>query len=379
MRRLGACALLVILFMLAVMLPTSAEEGEQKPPTGFGDFCESLPPEVADGLPDSFFSDDMSEISDAVDEMTSLGYIWSRLVDALSAGLEGATGMLASLIGTVLLFSVARSFTSGREGAIGVVDMAVSASLGAISVGIFAERMAYLENYFTMLGGIMTGFVPLASGLMLSGGNIAGAGVANAGFLMWADMIELIANSGIIPGVSVCLAISLASSTGTAPDLSGISDMIKKTLSFLLGLSAVLMSSLLGAQSLLAARSDGASMRAARFVTGSMVPIVGGSVGDALKTLASGVSVLRATVGIGGVVAVGLLLLPTLVSVWLTGIAFSIAAAAARMLGSERQARLLRELGSLSGLMLSSAVIAAFLAMFSMAVFAMTSAAVGSI
>ena len=121
----------------------------------------------------------------------------------------------------------------------------------------------------------------------------------------------------------------------------------------------------LSSQTVLSAASDSAGVRAARLVSSTAIPIVGGSVGDTLRTVASGVSYLKTVVGVGGIVFVIILVLPILISLILTRVVFLLTSGVADMLGCETEGKLLSELGSVWGTMI--AVVAMCSVMFILA------------
>ena len=107
-----------------------------------------------------------------------------------------------------------------------------------------------------------------------------------------------------------------------------------------------------------------------------MIPVVGSTVGDSLRTLAASVSMLRSTVGTAGIVVLVLLLLPTLVSLLLSRLAFLASAGVADMLGVGTAGQLYREMSSVYGLLTAAAALSALIFVFALTVFALTSAAV---
>ena len=138
----------------------------------------------------------------------------------------------------------------------------------------------------------------------------------------------------------------------------------------------LLLCGVLGIQSTLAQGADTLALRTVRFAAGSFLPVVGGSVSEALRTVAGSVEYLRSAVGMGGVILVFLAFLPTFLSVLLLRTAFLLSGAVASMLSCQREERLLSELASVWGYFL--AVIACLFVMmvFSLTLFARTAAAI---
>ena len=122
-------------------------------------------------------------------------------------------------------------------------------------------------------------------------------------------------------------------------------------------------------QTVLTVASDSVAMRGAKMLAGSAIPVVGGSVGDTLKTVAGSVKFLKSTVGIGGIVLLCMLLLPTLLSVLLYRLSFIAAAACADYLGCSREAKLLSNFVTIYGYLLASVSICSVTFIFLLTLF----------
>jgi hypothetical protein len=110
-----------------------------------------------------------------------------------------------------------------------------------------------------------------------------------------------------------------------------------------------------------------------------MIPVVGSTVGDTLRTLAASVKLLRSTVGIAGILTLALLLLPFLIELLLTRLALNSAASFGEMLGCKNLVRLSREIASLYGYLIAAAAMAAVLCVLSLTLFAVGSTAIGGL
>ena len=73
--------------------------------------------------------------------------------------------------------------------------------------------------------------------------------------------------------------------------------------------------------------ADNLSMRTAKFIIGSAVPVAGGVLSEALGTLTASVSLLKSSVGIYGVVACVVIFLPLLTELFLWRVGLNITSA----------------------------------------------------
>ncbi len=373
----SGCLLLV--FALGAVLPCGASESQTttEMPEEFDDFISAIPDEVAELLPEGFLSGEKNDFDSALRRASGGEYLINTVLALLGGGFEAAAGTFCTLVGIALIAAIFGSvrqslFSRGVSDAIG---LAVNAAAAVAAVGVQYGRFAAVRSYFENLRMIMSALLPLMGVLYSMGGNTGGAVLNNSTVLLWLEIINLLATSFLIPALSVMTALSLASAFLPGIRLSGISSFIGKTLGSVLGLCAVLLGAALGAQSVLTASGDKLGFKTAKFVAGSVIPVVGSTVGESLSTLAASVRMLRSTVGVAGIVVLILLLLPTLLSLLLTRLSFSAAAGVADMLGSENLARLYREMSSVYGFLIAAAALSALMFVFALTVFALTSAA----
>ena len=91
------------------------------------------------------------------------------------------------------------------------------------------------------------------------------------------------------------------------------------------------------------------SLRAAKFVAGSTIPVVGGSVSESMRTLSSSISLLRKSFGITGIILIFVLTLPVIILLLLTKTVLGISASAAELLGCDAEKRLLNGVSEIYG------------------------------
>lgn len=150
----------------------------------------------------------------------------------------------------------------------------------------------------------------------------------------------------------------------------------KKIYSFLLGGIMTLLVASLSAQTALTAAADSTAAKAARLVSANIIPVVGGSVGETLRTVATGVRYLKSVVGVWGIVFIALLVLPVLLSLIFTRLAFLLSSGVADMLGCETEEKLLTEIGGIYALMVAVVSMSAVMFIFALTIFSKTVVAV---
>lgn len=368
------------MILLFFALPVSAEGVEL--PEEYKEFSDSIPDDVAEMLPEGFFSEDYTKLSESVTEVSSAGYLLGLVWDLFCGGASGAFSLFAMLVGLIALTALLNTFAEGMAGGSlkSVITYGSGLCIAGAVVGLQLPRIIAASEFFKRISILMNSLIPVMGVLYISGGNTMGAALTSSSLLLQINLIELGATVLVIPSVCACMALTLADSLRTGEStLSGISGSIKRTLSFVFGLCSTLLMASLSAQNILAAAKDNAGARAVKFVAGNMIPVVGSTVGETLRTLAATVKLLRSTVGVAGIAAIAVLVLPMLIELFLTRFAFNTAAAVGELLGCKSAVKLYREIASLYGYIIASAAMASLLCIFSLTLFAVGSTAIGGI
>ncbi len=368
----------MILSALIFILPASAEDM----PAEYGDFADAIPGDVAQMLPEGFFSEDIGEISGAVGEVISPKYLISTVFGFLGGGLSGALSLFALLLALAALSALLNTFADGLAPSAlkNAVNYGSSICTAAATVSLQLPRVVAASGFFTRICALMNSLLPIMGVLYLSGGNTAGAALSSSALIFQINLIELGATLLVIPAVCACMALTLADVLRVGESsLSGVSGMIKRSVTFIFGLCSTLLMASLSAQSILSAAGDSAGARAVKFVAGNMIPVVGSTVGETLRTLAASVKLLRSTVGVAGIAVLALMILPTLIELFLTRFALNTAAAVGEIMGCRQTVKLYRELASLYGYIIAAAAMASLLCVFSLTVFAVGQVAIGGL
>lgn len=349
-------------------------------PEEYREFGDSLPEDVAEMLPEGLFSEDAGEVSESLNDALSARAVLGFLRGLLSGGMPDAFALFGVLVCltvlSVLLNTLADSFSS--PGLKNAVAYASSISLAAAIAGLQLPGIIAAEAFFRRVCVMMNSIVPVMTALYIAGGNTGAAAVNASSLIIRINLIELCATSVVMPAVCACISLILADSLRSGEgSLSGVISWIKHTLAFVFGLGSTLLMASLAAQNIIAAAGDNAGARAVKFLAGNMIPIVGSTVGDTMRTLAVSVKLLRSTVGVAGMVTLGILLLPLLCELFLTRWALNSAAAVGQMIGAQVPAKMCREIASLYGYLIAAAAMASVTCVLSLTLFAVSSTAIG--
>ena len=368
----------VLIFCLLVMIFFSLGVDALSLPEGFSEVVDMLPEEAAERLPDGVFSEDGEKNGESLLQMLDGRNVLDILLDMVGDELFSSVRLFAELCGLLILSSVfsaiCRAFSS---------DTLASAfrfcSVTVIFASVINMQRAHIlatEAFFERLTALMSAMVPITGALWAMGGNLTTASVGTSQLYILISICQGLCAKSIVPVCCVFTALAICNTLSPDMGLRGLFGAFKKIYSFTLGGIMTLIVASLSAQTTLTAASDSTAARAARLVSVNVIPVVGGSVGETLRTVATGVQYLKSIVGIWGIIFIFLLVLPVLISLILTRLAFLLGSGMAEMLGCETEEKLLSELGGVYAIMVAVVAMSSVMFIFALTIFSKSVVAV---
>ena len=327
-RLLPLCLCLLALFSF----PCAAEQEAELPE----DWVETLPEPLRERLSE--------EGGDAVTRF-DLPFFADFIGETLRSVAGGALLLAGTLCGLLLLLALPRSASLGDS--LGGGTAAFLGRFGGLAAALLCAPplMALLREttaYLASLRGLFGGFLPLMESILLAGGNPNGAAVSCGVLSLFCSLLDAAGGTLLLPLLRLCLALTLLSAISTLVDLRPIAGFAEGSFTFLCAVYMTVLLGVFGLQRQLAAGRDGVAARALRFVARSSLPIVGGSVSEAMRTVLGSLNLLKNLAGGSAVVALLLLTLPPLLRFFCFRLCFQGGKALAETLGLEALPGLLR-------------------------------------
>lgn len=371
------------LLLLLLTTPVFAEEdisgiGEEMPEE-YVDFWEIIPDEIAELLPEGLFSTDSESVGSAVSEMSDFSYLLRTVLSLIGLRLGDCVKILATVCGLLVLSAVFRTLRTS----IGSESVGRAFSFCAtlvVTLSLITQSYRCLERvtgYFSTLSNMTNATLPLMGVLYAMGGNVTAAVASSGGLSLFLTVLENLVSKSIVPFCGVCMALALVNALDPSLRMGTLLSSLKKNYTTVLAFLMMLLLAMLGAQTTLAARSDTLAMRSVKFAAGNMIPVVGGSVSELLRTVSAGVGYLRGAVGICGILLLLLTLLPTLVELFLLRVTWQLSASLADILGCDSEKKLLDEFASVLGFLISAVSICASVLLLALTLLAHCASALG--
>ena len=348
-------------------------------PSEFAELLDALPDDVVALLPDGLFSSDSREVGSAVSGMSDFSYLCKTLLSLIGLRLGDCAAILATVAGILILSAICRTLRLS----IGSEQVARAFSFCAtlvITLAILSQTYRSLvgvTDYLQTLGRMTLATLPVMGALYAMGGNVGAAVAASGGLSVFMTVLESLVGKSILPFCGICMALALVGALDGSVRFGTLLSTLKKNYTTFLAFLMMLLLAMLAAQTTLGAKSDTLIMKSAKFAAGSMIPVVGGSVSELLRTVSAGVGYLRGTVGICGILLLLLTLLPTLVELLLLRATWQISASLADILGCDGEKKLLEEFASLLGYLVAAVAICSSVLLLSLTLLTHCASALG--
>ena len=331
----------------------------QAPPEEFEEFLGAIPEDIAELLPPGLFSGNTEEIAAEVRDLSSFSNLAAMLGAVLGEVLGNCLPTFCTVVGLLLLSAVFSAFRGalGSESVSKAFSFAATLALLSAFLAQTVGMIGSVVSYFQRLNRLTAAVIPLSGALWAMGGNVTAASASAAGLSVYLTVLEEAVGNSILPFCGFCMAFAVIGALDGSLHFGTLLATLKRHYTiFLAGLMTLLLA-MLGFQTLLAAKNDSLAMRGAKFAVGNLVPVVGGSVSELVRTVSEGLSYLRGTLGLCTVLLILLSLFPVLVRLWLFGVCWQTTAGIADLLGCDAEKKLLEETASLCGYLLAAACI----------------------
>ena len=304
-----------LIFILLFSFTVSAQEKtvyeEQVEISGADQISETLPPEIQNYLEE--YSIDISDYN----WVNNLNYknVFSHIGVFLSKGIKTHLASFGCVLGIILILAALNGNALGNINQ--TVNYIIILSVTAIILNPLYSCVTAAVEALKDCAYFITAFVPIFATVVAAGGKTATSVSMSTLLLAAANGMNYIASFVIIPLISGYLALSICQSVSPLLNNSGLCEGIKKLVFWIMSLISTVFVGILGIQTAINSAADSLSMKTAKFIVGSSVPVAGGVLSEALGTLTASMSLLKSSVGIYGVIICCLFFLPILLEMLL--------------------------------------------------------------
>lgn len=344
MRKIKVLITCILLFVLLSVNAYAAEESKYYD----GQIAASGAEDIFDGL-DSKTKESLGELGIGDVDFDSLfdvsfSKIFSFLKKAAEGKLESPLKSLMKLLSVIILISVCDSFMPDDNKMKNVINMAAVLFAVTVIISPLYDAMESAVSSVGVCADFMKSLIPVLVGIVSASGNPSLALSFQSCAFAAAEVISVLGKNYIVPTVGAVTALDLTGALMPSMKLSGITELVKKTVIQVLSFTATLYVSFLGIKGALSNAADTVVSKGIKLVISSAVPIVGGAVSEAYSGIIGSLVLVKSTVGIFGIITVAAITVPSMLQLLFWIFALKLGAAAGEMFSLGGVSSLLRAL-----------------------------------
>ena len=159
----------------------------------------------------------------------------------------------------------------------------------------------------------MLSFIPVFAVIVAASGAPVTSASSSGLLLLATQAVSYFSSFVILPLMGGYLALSISSSVSPLINRSGIAEGIKKIAVWVLSAVSAVFVGILGVQTAVNSAADNLSVKTAKFILGTAVPVAGTALSEAVNTVTASMGLLKSSVGIYGTVAAAAIFLPLII------------------------------------------------------------------
>lgn len=216
----------------------------------------------------------------------------------------------------------------------------------AVAVKAFALAMGYAADVIQNMTDFITKLSPLFMGLLASSGAIASAAAFHPILSGAVYVITVIIKQCIFPLVQFGAVLSIVNNVSGRVQISGFNSLVHSSTKWILTAVLTIFAGITALYGFSTPVLDGVSARAVKFAVGSLVPVVGGLLTDAVETVVGGTLVMKNAVGTAGMIAVCAMCIVPVMKIAVISLMFKFTGAVLEPMADSRITGLIQDISS---------------------------------
>ena len=260
----------------------------------------------------------------------------------MTAPLKGLITMTAVLLLCSMLTAYQNSLTESGETVQTVAVLCLSGAVAVPAVGFIGTA----GDVIAQCANLFLAYIPIMAVMLAASGKAVSSASYQALTVAAGQGVMRVSSDMILPLLHIFLGIAVSSGIAPQVGLGGFLSLITKLTKWLLGFVMAIFTAVLSLRPAASGALDSLGSKAARFALSSFVPVVGGALSEAYKTVQGSLHVLRSGLGIFVILALAFTFLPVLLQGLGWSLCLFVGKALAEALGVSHCAKLLEALGT---------------------------------
>lgn len=290
------------------------------------------------------------------------GRIAAGILRLVAAEVRASLALLGQLIVLAVMCSVLSEFASGlgAEQATGIARAACFMVLAVMAINSFLVTTRVATAAVDRMTSFVHSATPLLFALLAAAGGVTSAGVMSPAVVAAAGATSGFVNNLVFPLIFLSAVLEVTSMITERVQLTRLSALLRDGAVAALGGFMTLFVGVMAVRGVGAAVTDTLSIRAAKFVSGTFIPVVGKMFSDAVAMVASCSVLIQSGLTVVGLLGVFMICLVPAAKIFAVAAMYKIAGAVVQPMGDEQLARCLGALGNTLVMVLVSLAVSAF-------------------
>lgn len=271
--------------------------------------------------------------------------IFSLLAEITQGAYKAPLSAALKAAAAVMLVSVCSGFFPNDERSRAALNIICGSFL---TVTVFSDGLSTVKAGISSVAACAVfekSLIPVLAGVLTASGNPASALSVQGAAFAAAQAITALCENFALALIGITAALGISGALLPTLRLSAVGELLRKTVSTVLGISATLFSGLLSIKCVIAGSADSLTARGVRLATSTLVPVVGGALSEAYSSITGSITLVKNTVGVYGLAALFFIGVPSAIQLMLWAAAMRAAAAFAELLGCPTQGEILKNIG----------------------------------
>ncbi len=252
---------------------------------------------------------------------------------------------LGQMVLLAIVYALLRQMIGNFSG--GSIRDICSIMIRAVAIVLLLQSgsvvLLYGQETILRLANLMQLFLPVQLALMTVLGNIQTAGLLEPSLLFIVQIAVWCFRTVLLPVVMIEFLLKLVNSFHDTYHLYGLATILRKLTITCIAFTTMLLLAVLSIQGIGGHILDSLSLRTAKYIAGTAIPIVGGTLSGLLETLLNGATMIRSAVGMIGLLAVMILTVLPAIKLLIIYFLYSFVAAILQPIGEDCISTLLEQ------------------------------------
>ncbi|WP_025699267.1 stage III sporulation protein AE [Paenibacillus durus] len=241
-----------------------------------------------------------------------------------------------------------------------------------IAVNSFNVAIGYAKDAIDRMIDFMMAMIPLLFALLASMGNIVTVSVTHPLIVFMIHTVGTLIHTMVFPLLFFSAVLHLVSSISDKYTLTHLANLLRNIGMAVLGVLLTVFLGVISVRGITSSVTDGVTLKAAKYITGNFVPVIGKMFADATDTVITASLLVKNAIGLSGVIIILFLCAFPAIKILVLAIIYNVAGAVMQPLGDTPIVSCLQTIGK--SMVYVFAALAAVSLMFFLAVTIMLTA-----